>query len=80
MKGNYKKAKNSRDLIMKGVKYGILITDADEDWDHMEFHMYNTPRWVFNTLEKAEKKIEELNEDEEYHYQTFKVVQIFSKR
>jgi len=57
------------------MKYAIVISDVDEDWEHKEFTIYETQ--IFDTEEEAKKKMKELEEDEEYQYQEFKIATIY---
>lgn len=57
-------------------KYGILISDVDEDSDHKEFHMYEKD--IFTSLPQAQEALKAYEQDEEYQYQEFKIVDIFT--
>lgn len=58
------------------TKYGIIISDVDEDNEHKEYHMYEKD--IFDNLPDAQAKMLAYTEDKEYQYQEFSIIEIFT--
>ena len=58
------------------TKYGVIITDVDEEFEQMEFHMNEND--IFDTLPEAQICLKEYENNKEYQYQTFKVIEIYT--